>query len=357
MVAASSLVADDRRSAELRAVLDTLLGEPVGPIDWIGGGGNSQVYRIRCGTAWYAAKVYFADQERARGRLDVEFSALGYLWHSGVRAIPRPVAADPAHRCAVYEWIEGSPVVPDEISQADVDGAVEFLAILKAIAATPSPTAIGDAADACFSAEALFANIDARVERFEGVDTSGSGGADAGHFLRCEFAPVFERMRARCAKHHADFGSHSAAPVPRSERTLSPSDFGFHNAVRRPDGRIVFVDFEYFGWDDAAKTVADFLLHPHPAMALSGNHKRRFAHGMLRTFREAPALRGRLDLVYPLYGLKWCLILLNEFLPEHLSRRRFAQRLGADSQAVHHAQLVKARSLLDRIDQYDGFPY
>ena len=49
---------------------------------------------------------------------------------------------------------------------------------------------------------------------------------------------------------------------PQRLRVLSPSDFGFHNALRRPDGTIVFVDFEYFGWDDPAKMMADAMLHP-----------------------------------------------------------------------------------------------
>jgi hypothetical protein len=39
----------------------------------------------------------------------------------------------------------------------------------------------------------------------------------------------------------------SSAPfdreIPRTERTLSPSDYGFHNALRRPDGTLVFLDF------------------------------------------------------------------------------------------------------------------
>ena len=43
-------------------------------------------------------------------------------------------------------------------------------------------------------------------------------------------------------------------------RTLSPSDFGFHNALRTPAGTMVFLDFEYFGWDDPAKTGFGFFV-------------------------------------------------------------------------------------------------
>ncbi len=42
---------------------------------------------------------------------------------------------------------------------------------------------------------------------------------------------------------------------------LSPGDFGFHNAIRVA-GKPVFIDFEYAGLDDPAKTLADFFLQP-----------------------------------------------------------------------------------------------
>ena len=43
---------------------------------------------------------------------------------------------------------------------------------------------------------------------------------------------------------------------------MSPSDFGFHNALATPGGRLVFIDFEYAGWDDPAKLANDFFCQP-----------------------------------------------------------------------------------------------
>src|SRR6185503_11886129 len=40
---------------------------------------------------------------------------------------------------------------------------------------------------------------------------------------------------------------------------LSPSDFGYHNAVLADDETVRFFDFEYAGWDDPAKLVCDFF--------------------------------------------------------------------------------------------------
>jgi len=129
-------------------------------------------------------------------------------------------------------------------------------------------------------------------------------------------------------------------------RTLSPSDFGFHNALRDRSGHIVFLDFEYFGWDDPVKLTADFILHP--GMMLDGAARRRFAAGMAELHASDPDSRQRLRRHLPLIALRWCLILLNEFLPGHWARRMIAG--GSDRMAAKASQLAKAKSMLGAID-------
>lgn len=142
--------------------------------------------------------------------------------------------------------------------------------------------------------------------------------------------------------------------MPVWARTLSPSDFGFHNALRR-DGRMIFFDFEYFGWDDPAKTISDLLLHPGMGLALE--QRRQFAQGLLEGLAMKPlALRTRL--VFPLYGIKWCLILLNEFLLGALERRAFADQTGPSPKERQARQLAKAqRKLTQLLDEHANFPY
>ena len=48
---------------------------------------------------------------------------------------------------------------------------------------------------------------------------------------------------------------------PREQFLISPGDFGFHNAIKSRD-RFKFIDFEFGGWDDPAKTFCDFYLQP-----------------------------------------------------------------------------------------------
>ena len=50
--------------------------------------------------------------------------------------------------------------------------------------------------------------------------------------------------------------------VAKEEKSLSPSDFGFHNMLIDKNGRLRFIDFEYAGWDDPAKIICDFFCQP-----------------------------------------------------------------------------------------------
>jgi len=122
--------------------------------------------------------------------------------------------------------------------------------------------------------------------------------------------------------------------------------------VRGRDGRITFIDFEYFGWDDPVKLVADLALHP--GSALGADVRAAWLASMRARFADDPTFDARLDATLPLYALRWTLILLNEFLGDKAKNRRHAQsRLDYDLRAVQAAQLAKARTMLTTIPSTD----
>ena len=93
---------------------------------------------------------------------------------------------------------------------------------------------------------------------------------------------------------------------------MVPSDFGFHNSLRQFDGSLAFFDFEYFGWDDPVKLTADVLLHPGTTLKPQLRSRFRVAAGEI--YGNDPSFHKRLEALFPLIGLRWVLILLNEFL-------------------------------------------
>ena len=133
--------------------------------------------------------------------------------------------------------------------------------------------------------------------------------------------------------------------LSQADRCLSPSDFGFHNALRAGDERLRFLDFEYAGWDDPAKMVCDFFCQPAVPVPL---HFYDDVVGRVAAVSGGSSLPQRIGLLLPVYQLKWCCILLNDFLPLGRRRRSFAGGTAAQEEQKAR-QLQKARQALQNL--------
>lgn len=321
----------------------SLLGLDVVSVEPMDGGGNSRVLKVTATDgSRFAAKVYPGPTADGQDRLAVEFTALKFLRKHGVECVPKSVVSDAGKQCAVFEYIKGSKIALQGATQEDINQATRFLARLDDIKNDSEARRLPNASEACFSVQAIIDNLGSRLARLEGTEASD--------FLTSEFTPVFKSTVNWCKAKTAEAGKSTDIELALKNRTLSPSDFGFHNAIRNANGDLVFLDFEYFGWDDPAKMVSDFLLHP--AMDLSPALKASFVTNLTG---DDPALMERLETVFPLFGLKWCLILLNAFLPQYRLQRSFDDSGLA---GTLERQLEKSRLMLSNVErEYDRFPY
>jgi hypothetical protein len=205
------------------------------------------------------------------------------------------------------------------------------------------------ASAATFSGEEVLSQIDARFAGFNVMEGDNAIGSEARRFLDEEVLSSIDRASINARLRYKEAGLDFSSELPRNQWALSPSDFGFHNALRRVDGRLVFLDFEYFGWDDPAKLVSDFLLHP--GMSLSNEMRQQFYKGAQSVFGTGDVrFQTRFEALYPLFGLCWCLITLNEFLPAIWARRSAASG-GFNPDLAQTAQLEKARRMLANIEE------
>lgn len=347
----------DIQTSKMKSVLSQLLGRNVTLMNRIGGGRNSRVYRLICkNSSQYVAKLYFRQKLGQRDRLGVEFSSLQFLWENGERCIPQPIAADKNQGYAVFKYINGKKISSQEVTNSDIDYAVQFLARFKKLKNRKDSRFLPPASEACFSAQAIVNNIEQRLSRLLALRDSESQYHALREFLVNDFMPSFDEITKWCKSSLNKSGICFVSDLRYEERTLSPSDFGFHNALRCSDSQLVFLDFEHFGWDDPAKMISDFLLHP--AMDLSESLKSRFVASILSQFEDNGDIAGRTGILYPLFGLKWCLIFLNEFLPEDLLRRSFASEDAIDERNLQTEQLKKARYMLQKLrTDYEPLPY
>jgi hypothetical protein len=318
------------------AVAERLCGTEIVDIRPCSGGGNNRVFRVMTADRTYAMKCYGPAELGEHDRLGHEFDGLRFLYEWGIRDIlPRAVAVDRIARCALYEWVHGGPVGPRGV--AELDALLDLLTALHAARRSPQAASLPLATEAVLQRSELLEQIDARIARLASV---AQAEPQLASFVRRELQPELERQVARSRASGLD------TRVPADARTLSPSDVGFHNAVRRPDGSLTFIDFEYFGWDDPVKVAADVLWHP--AMQLNWGERRRLLAGAAALYGDDPMFVHRLANLYPLFGIRWVLIVLNEFIPAMWQRRSAAGHTG-DWEHAKQTQLSKARSKLSLV--------
>jgi hypothetical protein len=318
------------------AIVRDIVGSEVVAIHSARCGGNNRVYRLDTGDGRrLALKFYPSGPAENRDRLGQEFEALTFLVNCGETRVPKPVGFDRAAGCAVYEWIAGAR--PGQASAGDLDQLVSFLLDLQKLRRRPDAAVIRPASASYFSPAAAGAQFEARLERLR--ETAGER-RDLAHLLG-ELAASGRRSVARIEEACARAGRDPRDELPPSMRALSPSDFGLHNTLRRDSGALAFVDFEYFGWDDPVKMLCDLQLHPGSSFSRPAQH--RLFNALAPAFAAAdPAFVFRYKLLYALEGIMWCLIILNELLPERAARHTMMGKAG-DADAGHDRQIAKAR--------------
>jgi hypothetical protein len=304
-------------------------------------GGNNRVFRVESGGERYAAKWYYHSERDTRDRLRSEFAFLEHAWETGLRCVPRPLASDPVLHLGLYEYVDGRRLKPEEVNRERVLEAARFFGALN-MPDSRERAALPTASEACFSVAEHLGMVEARLERFADMRAVSGVDRDAMTFL--------DELRRAWSNQKRRILSHTANPdeaLPRHWRCVSPSDFGFHNALLRSDGSLCFLDFEYAGWDDPAKGFGDFFAHP--GSPVPREHQQVFAREAARPFDDAAALIERASLLEPVFRVKWCCIILNEFLAEAAERRRFANPV-MDREKSKVLQLEKAKRLALNLD-------
>ena len=304
-------------------------------IERLPGGGNNRVYRVETAAGPVLLKEYFQHPADPRDRLAAEYAFTNFAWGHGIRALPQPLASDRAPGLGLYEFIAGRKLAPGEVTAGHVDEAAGFVEAVNRHRTDPAAARLPIASEACFSIAEHLACVDRRVARLATIGPESDLHHAVQKLVATRLMPAWNGVRAAVAAG----GQPLDAPLPIAARVLSPSDFGFHNCLVTASG-LKFIDFEYAGWDDPAKTVCDFFCQP--AVPVPREHVERFLAAVIFATGDA-GIRDRVALLQPVYELKWCCIMLNEFLPADDRRRAFAR---GDQEATAR----RARQL-DKVDR------
>ena len=304
------------------------------------GRGNSKIFQLETSVGPVALKVYPDMHADTRPRRRTEWSALNFLQANKLQT-PAPVATDSDFNWSLLEWVAG--VSGNQQNDSHIYIAADFVRGLNETTKGLARSSLfGDATESCLTPDLVEQQIDERLKALKSV-----GDDDLQQFLINHLEPKFAD-KVRQAK--AALGGAYSTRLAEEYWTLSPSDFGLHNAIITPLGDIVFFDFEYFGWDDPVKLTADFC--HHPGMSISVGAQRIWISQMRKIFGSDPNFTLRLRALYPLYAIRWSLIILNEFRSDKIKNRLHAQsRMQSDIRSTQIAQLEKAKLMIENLDR------
>jgi len=292
-------------------------GQEFREVELLGGGANSQVFRVELARdRKICVKLHHIDRKGGSPRYDREKAFYNAARDACRNWLPQDLHWDDERKAGFLEFIEGSPL--GRLNQSDVHMAGEFVISLQ----QADRSLLQGASEGAMEWGDHLLMVDQRLQRLTDVEDE-----DAARFIGDELSPCWDKVRKSLRPGHV-------------HRIVSPSDFGFHNALRTDSGGLCFYDFEHGGLDDAAKLVCDLFVRPGSAIPMEWVDVFCSSAGFEDEVRNSAF--GLMDL----YRVKWACIALNEFTAEGIERRGYA---GADSSERKKVQLAKARALVAEV--------
>lgn len=310
------------------------------------GTGNARLFKLRLKQREVVLKASYGDQDDPRNRTGAEWDFL-VLGQQRAWPTPRPLARGRDSLLMSFHPASAEPVEPRHL--------LAFLTSLQELEYNPH-IAMGPAASARRTLrdyeQALQLRLGALLPELEKEKNE-----QLQKLLAC-----FLNLQNPIRQAFLDsWATRLDEELPPTLLFPSPSDFGPHNALMQAAvspavgspaaGSPIFCDFEYAGWDDPAKLMADFYWH----LAFDWPVQKRNA--VIQPFLRSQTMRDenmqrRYHAVLPLVGLEWVLIALNVFLPSQRVRKNLVD--PSNSQLLE-TRIHSAARLLDRLQQAERF--
>ena len=280
-------------------------------------GRNSQVYLIEQGIRKFIVKQYHHHYNDKRNRLYTEINFLKYLYKKKVNHVAESIAFDNKANLGIFTFLPG--VIPDKIDESLVIKSSDFVRKINKYRDCKTAKNLPEASEACFSILSHIECVKKRVNLLNNIAFYGKLKNDVSDFVNSNMIIALDKIIKDIKNNYSN--DEMKKNLPDKLRIISPSDFGFQNTLI--DNNILyFLDFEYAGWDDPAKLICDFGCHPENP--LDEELLQIFEHSFSSWLPEYTQTLKRSKILMPLYRLKWCCIMLNEFTSTGKSRRSHA---------------------------------
>jgi hypothetical protein len=317
-----------------------LLGAPV-TVRSLAGGANNRLFRCAASDRAIVVKRYREQNFGAEvTRRQAEVAFLRHAAAGAPAAVPELLASHETLEMIAMSAIDGMPYsVGQRVGAEDLGAAIAFYRALNSdrgrIEAYPIP-----AREGFLSIAEHLRHVEGRLSRLRTEHLPIEVRAPAQRVLdglKKAFDELIDDVQAATSKELL------GAALDPGCRQMSPGDFGFHNAISVQTGP-VFIDFEYAGKDDPAKTLADFFLQPKVPIDPVAFDTVADAFAL-----NVPAdyLKGRARVLGRVLSIKWKSIILAPLDQERFQSFQSRYQLTLLPELFNRLQLAERQTLFD----------
>jgi len=261
---------------------------------------NSEVYKFKVDRLNLVTKLY---KHRGNLRIRREKQFYEYLKKINNKNIIIPLIFCFKKNLSVYPFISGS-----KIKKINTNQIKKLSTFINKINNKKISTLLPKAVDGIQDRKDHLKLCEKKLNRLKKVKIDSLIKKDFSKFLHKKLIPKFKEL-----KKNFDLNLKKVSPkmkLSKEEMIISPSDFGFHNIIKK-NNKLFFIDFEYAGLDDPVKLICDFYCQPD--QFLNAKQKKIFLENLYLKHHDSNKLNLYIDLFLPFHRLKWCCIILNIF--------------------------------------------
>lgn len=287
-------------------------------ISLISKGKNSRSFLVVRENKKFLFKYFKNNDFIKRNRLKAELNFLNLMIKEGFKNVPIPIKFNIEKNFILLSWLDGKNI--NEINKSHIEKLIFFIIELQSLRNSTLINTIDNASEACFNLNDHIKIVSFRLNLLE----KRLG------YLKFLPSEIYEKFKKFVSLINYDFKKISLEinnkynnllflKLNSRQKILSQSDIGFHNIFINNNNELLFFDFEYAGWDDCFKMIADLVLQPEGCLDYRFFQiSKPLLNKYLRTFED----KERLKKTIFLYRIKWTCILLNTFLYGEKQKRK-----------------------------------
>jgi hypothetical protein len=314
---------------EIKKFINKLNFIIINQIKTVKSGKNSKIYKINTDKKKIILKSYYGKKNL---RIRKEFQFYKYLNQTNIDNVVTPIAFDFKNNLVALPYIVGNKI--HKVQNKHIIQLSNF--INKINQKNIYSRKIGLAVEGINNRKNHITICQNRINKLKLVDKKSAIKKKLYFFLREKIIPTFKILKNKI--NDKKILCQSKYKLYKKDMIISPSDFGFHNVIESKK-KIFFFDFEYGGYDDPVKLICDFYCQPNQKVSIK--QKEKFKKMIIKKYKNYKQLDYLISELLPIHHLKWCCIILNEFIPSKLSIRKHAGQLKND---VLQSQLIKAKN-------------